>query len=126
MLSAPVILLLEDEALIAMSLEDEFEAAGYKIAGAFATCKRALAWLEGETPAVAVLDTTLGDETCKDVALELNQRGIPFVVYSGNLEHQNTVEELSRAIWIEKPSPAADLLAAVEAIRGSAKKRQRA
>jgi DNA-binding response OmpR family regulator len=116
MSSAPVVLLLEDEALIAMGLEDDVEAAGYTVAGAFATCRSALDWLESETPNVAVLDTTVRDGTCKDLALELNQRGIPFVIYSGNSEDQNTIEELNDAIWVEKPASKDALLAAIETI----------
>jgi DNA-binding response OmpR family regulator len=116
MSSAPVVLLLEDEALIAMGLEDDVEAAGYTVAGAFATCRSALDWLESETPNVAVLDTTVRDGTCKDLALKLNQRGIPFVIYSGNSEDQNTIEELNDAIWVEKPASKDALLAAIETI----------
>ena len=116
MAGSPLVLLLEDVALIAMKLEDDFEAAGFKVAGAFATCRSALDWLESETPDAAVLDTTVRDGTCKDLAVELNRRGIPFVVYSGRCEDCNVIEELNNAVWIEKPASKQALIAAVETI----------
>ncbi len=116
MAGSPLVLLLEDETLIAMKLEDDLEAAGYKVAGAFATCRGALDWLESETPDAAVLDTTVRDGTCKDLAVELSRRGIPFIVYSGHREDRNVIEELKNAVWIEKPASKNALTAAIEAI----------
>ena len=57
--------LAEDEAVIAMALADDLEAAGYAVAGAFATCESALEWLKGETPDLAVLDPMLKDGICR-------------------------------------------------------------
>ncbi len=124
MSGSPVVLLLEDETLIAMKLEDDFEAAGYTVAGAFATCRSALDWLESETPDVAVLDTTVRDGTCKDLALELNRRGIPFTVYSGHREDRNVIEELNNAVWIEKPSATDALIAAIDTVLNQATRQE--
>ena len=124
MAGSPLVLLLEDVALIAMKLEDDFEAAGFKVAGAFATCRSALDWLESETPDAAVLDTTVRDGTCKDLAVELNRRGIPFVVYSGHPEERNLIEELNDAVWIEKPASTDILITAIETILNQATRQQ--
>src|SRR3954470_2302149 len=106
-----LVLILEDEALIAMTLEDEMEHAGYAVAGSFATCDSALRWLKHATPDLAILDTTLRDGTCARVAAELNRRGIPFIVHSGNRESRNQIAELAGAVWVEKPSSARTMVA---------------
>ena len=109
----PVVLVAEDEAVIAMALADDLEAAGYAVAGAFATCESALEWLKGETPDLAVLDPMLKDGICKELAIELSRRGVPIVIYSGNREDRTLMEELNDATWIEKPSPIDTLLVAL-------------
>lgn len=100
-----LVLLVEDETIIAMTLEDDLRDAGYEVAGPFSTCADALGWLKSHTPDSAVLDTMLKDGTCKDLALQLNDRGIPFVIYSGHPEDKNTLSEFMDAIWIGKPAP---------------------
>src|SRR3954471_16241074 len=110
--SAPngLVLLLEDEALIAFDLQAELEDAGYEVAGPFATCASALEWLAGSKPDLAVLDTILKDGPCKDVALHLSAQGVRFVVYSGHQDDLNTLPEFSGAVWVEKPAPTQDIL----------------
>ena len=66
--SAPVVLILEDEAIIRLNLQDELQDAGYSIGGPFTTCADALCWLQTNTPDVAVLDTVLQDASCHEVA----------------------------------------------------------
>lgn len=104
------VLLLEDEALIAVALQDDLEEAGYSVAGPFATCVEALAWLESNKPDLAILDTVLKDGPCKEVALRLTSLGVPFLVYSGLAEDMNALPELASATWVEKPATAQTLL----------------
>lgn len=47
--SCPLVLLAEDEAIIAIELEDSLIEAGFAVAGPFATCSQAEAWLEQGT-----------------------------------------------------------------------------
>ena len=54
--SGPVVLILEDEAIIGLNLQDEMKDAGYRIGGPFTTCADALSWLHINTPDAAVLD----------------------------------------------------------------------
>ena len=109
----PVVLVAEDEAVIAMALADDLEAAGYAVAGAFATCESALQWLKDETPDLAVLDPMLKDGTCRELAIELSRRGVPIAIHSGNREDRTLMKELNDATWIEKPAPIDTLLAAL-------------
>jgi DNA-binding response OmpR family regulator len=108
-----LVMILEDEALIAIDLQAELEVAGYAIAGPFATCTSALEWLAGSKPDLAVLDTILKDGPCKDVALNLAEQGVPFVVYSGHRQDLNTLPEFKGATWVEKPAPTQVILDAL-------------
>ena len=107
-----VVLVLEDEALIAINLHDDLCEAGYRIAGPFTTCAAALAWLDQARPDAAILDTELADGTCRDVARVLARRAVPIVIYSGHRRDKDLLAEFDTAVWIEKPAPSFDLIAA--------------
>jgi DNA-binding response OmpR family regulator len=102
--SQPLVLLLEDEAIIALNLQDELQDSGYKVAGPFATCDDARQWLEAATPDLAILDATLKDGPCREIALELSRREVPFLIYSGHRDDHPTMAEFHRNLWIEKPA----------------------
>lgn len=95
-------MVLEDQALIGMSLEAYLEDAGYRTAGPFPTSVEALAWLEGNTPDVALLDVLLRDGPCTRVVRELRSRRVPFAIYSG-LQPGTRAPELEGVPWLEKP-----------------------
>ena len=67
----PLVLLLEDEALVALNLQDELQDAGYEVAGPFTACAAALEWLQTVTPAMAILDAALTDGSCREIALDV-------------------------------------------------------
>jgi len=108
--SSPLVLILEDEALIALDLQDVFQDEGYKVAGPFTTCSDAQAWLETTTPATAILDTTLRDGSCREIALELTRREVPFLIYSGYHADSQLLAEFHHVTWIEKPVPSSVLV----------------
>ena len=114
------VLLLEDEALIAVALQADLEEAGYAVAGPFVTCAGALEWLATNKPDLAILDTVLKDGPCKDVAMKLSRLSVPFIVYSGHAEDQNALPELVSATWVEKPATAEALLRALTGLRNRA------
>ncbi len=114
------VLLLEDEALIAVALQTDLEEAGYTVAGPFLTCASALEWLASHRPDAAILDTVLKDGPCKEVAVTLTRLGVPFLVYSGHAEDRNTLSEVTTATWVEKPATTETLLQAVAGLRGKA------
>lgn len=82
-LAARRILVVEDEALVAMLVEDALLDAGALVIGPAATVAEALVLLEHETPDAAVLDLNLAGETSTPVADALALRRIPFVVATG-------------------------------------------
>jgi DNA-binding response OmpR family regulator len=108
--SRPLVILLEDEALIALNLQDDLQDAGYEVAGPFSTCSAALEWLRTTTPDLAILDATLKDGPCREIALELSHREVPFLIYSGHQEDRQLLSEFNHITWIEKPVPAAVLV----------------
>ena len=110
--SNALVLVLEDEALIGLNLRDELQEAGYRVAGPFTTCAGALEWLQAATPDTAILDATLKDGPCRDIALELTRRGVPFLIYSGHREDNRLLAEFDHVTWIEKPVPSSVLVQA--------------
>jgi DNA-binding response OmpR family regulator len=113
--SKPLVLVLEDEAIIALNLQDELQDAGYKVAGPFSTCHAARQWLEANTPDLAILDATLRDGPCREIAIELSRREVPFLIYSGHQDDNPDMAEFQDNIWIEKPAAPSVL---VQACRG--------
>jgi DNA-binding response OmpR family regulator len=112
--SKSLVLLLEDEALIALNLQDELQDAGYEVAGPFTTCSAALEWLRIQTPDAAILDAVLKDGSCREIALELSRREVPLLIYSGYHEDRNFLAEFHHLTWIEKPVPSAVLVEACQ------------
>jgi two-component system, response regulator PdtaR len=108
--SRPLVLVLEDVALIALNLQDELQDSGYEVTGPFMDCSAALDWLRTATPDMAILDATLNDGSCHSVAAELSRRGVPFLIYSGHQEDQQLLAEFRHITWIEKPVQAAVLV----------------
>jgi DNA-binding response OmpR family regulator len=77
------VLVVEDEALVAMLVEDALLDAGFGVIGPAATVAEALDLLGQDKPDAAVLDLNLAGETSVPVADALAARGIPFVVATG-------------------------------------------
>lgn len=103
MMPQPCCMVVEDQALIGMSLEASLEEAGFKVAGPFKSSAQALQWLEGNAPELAVLDIMLQGGTSLQVARELKLRGVPFAIYSGLPPKVDRPSELQDVPWLEKP-----------------------
>jgi DNA-binding response OmpR family regulator len=99
----PVILLAEDEAIIAIELADSLQAAGFDVAGPFATCADAEEWLKSGEPDAAILDNLLKDGPCDALASDLSCRGIPVIMFSGHDEPPAVSSPEWRVSWITKP-----------------------
>ena len=61
---APTVMIVEDEAIIALSLEDIFKDEGYEVVGPFSSCADALASLSSGLPSLAIVDAMLRDGPC--------------------------------------------------------------
>jgi DNA-binding response OmpR family regulator len=100
------ILLLEDEPLVALDVELMVRQADLGQTVLLASCEEAEDWLESHSPNAAVLDIHLCDGDCSVVAQILVNRGIPFVVYSGEARStRNYNDVFLKGEWVCKPSP---------------------
>ncbi len=112
--STPLVLILEDEALIGLNLRDDLQDAGYRVEGPFTTCAAALEWLQMATPDTAILDAALKDGPCRAIAQELTRREVPFLIYSGYHEDRQLLADFPHVTWIEKPVPSSVLIEACQ------------
>ena len=78
------ILLVEDDALIAMDEEGLLVSAGFAVVGPVPTVASALELINGERFDGAVLDITLKDTTAIPVADALAHAGVPFLFVTGH------------------------------------------
>ncbi|HET7586653.1 MAG TPA: response regulator [Gammaproteobacteria bacterium] len=76
------ILMVEDEMMLAMSLEDLLKLLGCEVVKA-ARVAKAVKLAETESVDGALLDVNLAGERVYPVAAELDRRGIPFVFMTG-------------------------------------------
>ncbi|MBC2775066.1 response regulator [Rhizobium sp. AQ_MP] len=97
------IMIVEDEALLALELELEVEAAGHTVVGTAASRKAAFEIIEQSLPEFAFVDVHLGDGPSGiEIGRHLAERHIPFVFVTGNIKR--IPEDFVGAIGaIEKP-----------------------
>lgn len=78
------ILIVEDEALVALQIEDVLVGAGFQVVGISDTMADTLALVERDKPHLALCDIRLGAESGVDIAAMLKERGVPSLFVSGN------------------------------------------
>jgi DNA-binding response OmpR family regulator len=102
-------LIVEDQALIGMSLEAYLAEAGFEPVGPFATNAEALRSIEAAPPDLAILDVLLKDGPCTPLIRELRRTRVPFTIYSG-MKPAMVPQDLADVPWLEKPVPRQDLI----------------
>lgn len=112
-------MIVEDQALIGMSLEAFLEDAGFEVAGVFMSNAQAMQWLESDAPDVAILDIMIRDGTSLEIARALKARGVPFAIYSGLPPKADCPTELQKVPWLEKPVSRETLLGVLGHLTGS-------
>lgn len=78
------VLVVDDEALIAMMLSDLLAEYGHETVGPAHTEGQALELVASTPIDAAILDVTLGDHDCFAVAEALRKQGIPFAFATGH------------------------------------------
>jgi DNA-binding response OmpR family regulator len=78
------VLIVDDEALIAMMLSDLLTEYGHETVGPAHSEGQALELVRSTPIDAAILDVTLGDQDCFEVARALGERGIPFAFATGH------------------------------------------
>jgi len=78
------ILVLEDDALIAIDVEMLLESAGHAVVGPVSCQAAALVVIDEQALDAALIDINLGSEKAFDVADRLAKEGVPFAFLSGH------------------------------------------
>ena len=77
------IMLVEDEALVAMAMAEFLVSLGCTVVGPFSRCPDAMAAIEADEIHAAVLDVNLGSGMVYPLADALQERGVPFIFVTG-------------------------------------------
>jgi len=109
------VLIVEDEAMIAMLLELVMQNADCTVVGPVATVRGALRLIERQSLDVAIVDFRLGDDDSCDIMDVLDERGVPFLIMTGQ-EMADLPPRLRHLNIMNKPFQPEALVKAVEKI----------
>lgn len=105
-----LVMVVEDEALIALDLEWQLEHSGFETVS-FSSSAEATQWLAHNKPTFAVLDVQLKEGPCNELAEALVVQDVPFIVSSG-LQHEDLPAPFRNGVLVTKPCDSAHLAAA--------------
>jgi CheY-like chemotaxis protein len=114
------VLIVEDEALVAMDLESMFESLGYEIFATASSVKNALAALEKGTPQLAIVDMNLSGDSSLPIADALSKRGVPFVFATGYAELGEMPPHLADVPHLSKPISEKNLMRTIAQLSSQA------
>lgn len=100
-------LVVEDEALIALELAATIEAAGYAVAGPVSRVPEACDKIDAGLCDAAVIDMLLHGQTAAPIAAKLRAAGIPFIIASG-MAYEPEIHEGAFAV-LDKPYDVGEL-----------------
>lgn len=106
-----LILVVEDEVIIAMDLRRRLEEHGFRVLGPAPTVAVALDLLEKAAPDLALLDVNLRGQMVTPVADRLQARGVPFILASAYDDASLPAPVLVGAPHVGKPVNMRRLLA---------------
>ena len=115
----PVILVAEDEALIALDLCDTVETAGYAVNGPFHDISSAMLSFQKEKPDLAILDVQLKDGNVFPLAEQLMAEDVPVIFHSGNYAPNEVHARFPSACTLSKPCPPAHIIDSVHHALGT-------
>jgi CheY-like chemotaxis protein len=116
----PRILIVEDEAFIAVMLTDMLEELGYDVAATVSKVSLAKEFLADAQVDIALLDVNVGTEKIDPVADILAERACPFIFTTGYGKAGVPPTHSSRVV-LQKPFHINDLAAALHKELGSTK-----
>ena len=111
-LTGRLILIAEDEPLIALGITQAFEDEGASVIRA-RTLNEALLRVEAPDLSAAILDHGLGDGDSFKVCERMKERDIPFVTYSG---YDGLVGACRDGVHVAKPASMSTLVATVKGL----------
>lgn len=111
------ILIVEDEFLVAMTIEEILLEAGHEIVGLVATGEEAIQAGASLRPDLVLMDIRLvGQMTGIEAALELSEKGIPSLFATSHSDQGTRAsgERANPVGWLAKPFSEAEVVSAVE------------
>ena len=118
-MSAKRLLLVEDEALIALLTEETLNEAGYEVVGPASRLEAALDLAAREPLDGAVLDVNLDGVAVWPVATLLRERGVPFIFLTGFGNCLSAPGDLKDVPCVGKPFKEEMLLDTLAGVCGS-------
>jgi DNA-binding response OmpR family regulator len=110
-----VILVIEDEPLVALDVQQAFEDAGATVVVA-RTLAASLVAVEDNSISAAIVDHALGDGDSSEICERLKERSVPFVIYSGFAHLDGACAD---AKHVNKPASPSVLVATVTGLLAS-------
>ncbi|MBM3598737.1 MAG: response regulator [Alphaproteobacteria bacterium] len=108
------VLIVEDEATIALNIQDVLEDNGFRAPWIASRLDEVQAIIDEHRPDAAVVDLNLGGQSGDSVAEMLDAAGIPFV-FSTGYGRRAISDKWARKLVIQKPFAPATLIASVRA-----------
>jgi DNA-binding response OmpR family regulator len=97
------ILVVEDEYLVAITIEDMLDLEKAVVLGPYASIASALASLDGDLPDGALLDVNVKGASIIPLADELKKRGVPILLCTGYASNSIALEGLGEFQVLPKP-----------------------
>lgn len=113
------VLVVEDSIIIAMDAEDSLHELGVEVVTIAESVAGALRSIERGPPDLAILDYSLGDESCDAVAERLRALGVPFVLATGYSDLELPLQELGARALLKKPYGKSEIAAALGEMSGA-------
>lgn len=110
----PVILVAEDEAIIAHDLCDTVEEAGFIVSGPFDDASSAMLAFQKHKPDLAILDINLAGGTAYSLAEKMMAEDVPVIFHSGQVTSAEVRALYPKASSLSKPCPPAVILETVQ------------
>lgn len=110
----PVILVAEDEPIVAHDLCDTVEEAGFIVAGPFDDASSALRSFEKNKPDLAILDINLAGGTAYSLAEKMMAQDVPVIFHSGQVTSAEVQALYPKASALSKPCPPAVIIETVQ------------
>lgn len=113
-MTQPVILVAEDEMIVAHDLCDTVEEAGYAIEGPFGDPSSAMLAFQKQKPDLAILDINLAGGTAYSLAERMMAEDVPVIFHSGQVTSEEVQALYPKASALSKPCPPATILDTVQ------------
>jgi len=117
MLNGAKVLVVEDEAIIAMDLADTFESAGASVVGPAPSVREALRLISQEDVDSALLDFNVADGEVTPVLELLVSRGVPIIIYTGRGLPPELSWQHPNLTVLRKPAPPSRIVEELAAAR---------